>query len=393
MTWTQLSLKEWRRRPLRTAITVAGVAIAIAALFSLLSFQQGYRDGVQQELGRLGAHVLLVPKGCPYDAASMALHGASWPCYLKERYLEEVRSVPGVAAVAPVFMTAIDVGQAAASIYVGVETNMLTLKPNWRIQGSFPQHEGELLLGAEVARRLGCHVGQKVDLPGWRGEPALVAGILTSTQGAEDTFIHMRLPDAQRQFNHPSELTHILVRLADPNNLDRAVSQLRGCDAGLAMNVVPLAHVFRTIQSLVNSTRVLLGCIALIALLVAGAGVSNTILMAVSERRREIGVMRAMGASRLDVFRLIWAETLQTCLSGALLGVGIAFLASRAVEAWVRSNLPFAPTDGLIRWEWPTAVACLSCALLLGCLAAFLPAWHAASVPPMMSIRNGGGRT
>jgi putative ABC transport system permease protein len=231
-----------------------------------------------------------------------------------------------------------------------------------------------------------------VSVPGWRAEKGLVVGILASTQGAEDTFIHMRLADAQRRFDHPSELTHILVRLADPNDLDSAVNQLRACDAGLAMNVVPLAHVFRTIQSLVDSTRVLLGCIAAIALLVAGAGVSNTILMAVSERRREIGVMRAMGASRLDVFRLIWAETLQTCVSGAVLGVALAFIASRGVEAFVRSNLPFAPTDGLIRWQWSTAAGCLSCALLLGCLAAFLPAWRAASVPPMMSIRNAGGR-
>jgi len=45
----------------------------------------------------LGAHVLVVPKGCPYDAASMALHGANWPCYLKQSYLEEVRAVAGVA--------------------------------------------------------------------------------------------------------------------------------------------------------------------------------------------------------------------------------------------------------------------------------------------------------
>jgi putative ABC transport system permease protein len=97
-------------------------------------------------------------------------------------------------------------------------------------------------------------------------------------------------------FNHPFELTHILVRLRDPDDLDRAVSQLRGCDAGLAMNVVPLAHVFDTIQSLVNSTRLLLGCIAGVALLVAGAGVSNTILMAVAERQRELAVLRAIGA-------------------------------------------------------------------------------------------------
>jgi putative ABC transport system permease protein len=244
MTWTQLAFKEWSRRPLRTSLTALGVALATAALFSLLSFQQGYRAGVEQELGRLGAHVLLVPKGCPYDAASMALHGASWPCYLKQSYLQEVRSVPGVAAAAPVFMTALYGPDATQTVYVGVETNILRLKPSWRIEGSFLQREGDLLLGSEVARRNSWRIGQQVQLPGVHNQFGRVAGILAPTQGAEDTFIHLSLADAQRLFGHSNELTHILVRLADPNDLDRAVSQLRGCDAGLAMNVVPLAHVF-----------------------------------------------------------------------------------------------------------------------------------------------------
>src|ERR1051325_6715432 len=106
MTWIELSLKEWRRRPLRTALTSGGVAIATAALYSLLAFQSGYRTGTKMELDRLGAHILVVPKGCPYDAASMALHGASWPCYLKAAYLEEVRATPGIRSAAPALMTA-----------------------------------------------------------------------------------------------------------------------------------------------------------------------------------------------------------------------------------------------------------------------------------------------
>jgi len=391
MTWLRLSLKEWQRRPLRTSVTAAGVAIATAALFSLLAFQRGYRDGVRHELDRLGAHILVVPKGCPYDAASIALHGASWPCYLKSRYLAEVRAVRGIAAAAPVFMAAVYDTTGAQSVYVGVETNILALKSTWQIEGTFPEHDGELLVGADAARRNGWRIGQQVRLPALTGQQGTVTGILRPTQGADDTFIFMPLSDAQRRFHHANELTHILVRLTHPDKLDDAVAQLRGCDAGLSMNVVPLAHMFRSIQSLVNSTRLLLGCIALVALLAAGTGVSNTILMAVSERARELGVMRAIGASRADIFRLVWLETVQVCLSGAVLGIGVAFLASRLVEHWVRSKLPFAPTDALVRWEWWIAAACLGCALVLGSIAGFLPACRAARIAPITAMRRAEG--
>jgi putative ABC transport system permease protein len=278
------------------------------------------------------------------------------------------------------------------TVYVGVHTNILQLRPGWHIRGTFPPSDDGLLLGAETARRHGWQIGQQVSLPGLKDRSGTVTGILEPTHGADDTFIHLRLGGAQRLFHHPQELTHILVRLKDPNALDQAVRQLRGCDAGLSMNVVPLAHMFHTIQSLVNSTRLLLGSVAIIALLVAGTGVSNTVLMAVVERRREIGVLRAIGATRANVFRLVWLETLQTCLAGSVLGVVVAFLASRSLETWVRSRLPFSPTDTLIGWEWWMVASCLGAALVLGSVASFLPAWRAASLPPMAAIRASGGR-
>jgi putative ABC transport system permease protein len=391
MTLTLLSLKEWQRRPLRAAITAAGVAIATAACFSLATFQRGYRAGFHEELERLGAHILLVPKGCPYDAASMALHGASWPCYLRERYLQEVVSVPGIAAAAPVFMAALYNRDSTRTVYVGVERTMLALRPGWQITGHFPEREGELLVGSEAARQSGWTLGAQVPLPGLDGRQGRVVGVLAPTQGADDTFVHVRLADAQHWFRHTNELTHILVKLSDPDQLDRAVSQLRGCDAGLVMNVVPVAQVFRTIQSLVSSTRVFLAAIGLVALLAAGAGVSNTILMAVSERQRDIGLMRAMGASRAHIFRLVWLETMWTCLSGATVGLLVAFLASRVIEAWVRSKLAFAPASALIRWEWGLAVACLGGVVLLGSFAGFIPAWRATVIPPLAAMRRNGG--
>lgn len=381
------AIKNPGRRKLRSGVTLLGVAIAIAALFSLLSFQRGYQEGMRQELDRLGAHVLVVPKGCPYDAASIALHGASWPCYLKETYLEQVKHAEGVESAAPLLMNAIN--SEGNAVYLGADESLLKVKHNWKIEGAFPKQAHEYLLGSQTAQNLKVKVGDTLTLPGLKDETGRVVGVLQPTQGADDTFCYMTLAEAQRIFKRPKQLTHVLVRLTDPNAMDQVVGALRGCEAGMDMNIVPLAHLFHTIQGMVNSTRLLLGCIVLVALLVAGAGVANTILMAVTERIREIGVLRAVGASHGDIFRLIWLETVFLCLLGGVLGLGIATLGSKSLEEWLRQNLPFTPKDPLVRLEPGIMLLCLVGALLLGTLSGILPAWRASRLSPVEAIRTG----
>ncbi len=390
MTRSELAIKNAARRPLRTAVTVSGVAIAIAALFTLLSFQRGYQSGVQGELSRLGAHILVVPKGCPYDAASIALHGARWPCYLKAEYLEQVRTAPGVGTAAPVFMNALYDTAGEQTVYVGVDRDIAGLKRSWRWSGTLPQQEGDLLVGSDIASRRGWALGESIDLPGVPGHRGTVRGLLETTGGADDGFIYMRLADAQRVFEHPGELTHILVRLSDSDRLDQAVMNLRGCSAGLEMNVVPLTHLFKTISNLVSSTRLLMGAIVAIALLLGGAGVSNALLMSVVERTREIGTMRAIGASRPDIFRLFWMEAIQVSAVGGVIGSALAYASSRAVELWLRARLPFAPTDVLLGWEWGVAGGCLVGAILVGSIAGLLPAWRASCLTPIDAMRTQG---
>ncbi len=99
--------------------------------------------------------------------------------------------------------------------------------------------------------------------------------------------------------------------------------------------------------------------------------------------------MRALGASRSDVFGLIWAETLQVCVAGSLAGVFVALVSSRGVESWVRSRLPFAPAGDLIGWDWSLAGLCVLGAIVLGSVAALLPAWRAAELSPAEAIRAG----
>jgi len=242
-----------------------------------------------------------------------------------------------------------------------------------------------------VARHRGWTVGQRVVLPGLKQVEREVSGFLDITQGPDDRFLFLPLEDAQFLFNHTNELTHILVRLNDPNQMDNVVGALRGCNAGMQMNIVPLAHLFRTIQSMVNSTRWFLGCVTLVGLLAAATGVSASLLIAVAERTCEIGVLRALGASRPDIFRLFWMESVQTCLVGGSVGVLAGRLVMGGVEGWLRGQLPFVPDSRLMTWEWGIVGGCLGLALILGTLSAWLPAWRAANLAPMAAIRSKGG--
>ena len=297
---------------------------------------------------------------------------------------------PFVACAAPVLMTALyEEKTGGQQVYCGVEKNILQLRKSWKITGAFPQRSGELLVGAELARTNRWQVGQTVNLPGLKERQGQIAGILQPTQGADDLFIFLPITDAQRYFRHPGELTHILVQLSDPERVNSVVEELRGCDAGLEMTIVPLSHLFQTIQHLIENTRLLLACVAIAALLAAGCGVSNTILMAVSERTREIGVLRALGASPDTVFGLIWAETIALCLVGGLGGLALAVGGASVVEAWLRQQLPYAPPERLIAPDVMVILSCLGICLLLGTFAALLPAWRAARLSPTEAIREG----
>ncbi len=389
MRWIMLVSRNLVRRPVRTLVSLGGLALAVAALFSLMSFERGYQEGMRGELDRLGAHILVVPKGCPYDSASMALHGASWPCYLKAEYLTRVRHTAGVDAAAPVLMNAVYNEQTGSSaVYLGVEPDILRLKRGWHIDGRLPTAPDECMLGSSTAVTLHAGRGSSLPLPALGQAHFRVTGVLGRTDGADDGFTFLSLAGAQQVFKRPGQLTHILVRLADPDRLDAVVADLRGCDAGMEMNVVPMAHLFQSIQSLVGSTRVVLGMVAVIALLIAAAGVGNTLLMAVNERSREIGMLRATGASSPQVFAMILLETWVLCTVGALTGVGTAAITARLLEGWLRDRLPFTPIGALMHPDTGLAALCVLAAWVVGAIGALLPAVRAAGLSPIAAMRS-----
>jgi putative ABC transport system permease protein len=129
--------------------------------------------------------------------------------------------------------------------------------------------------------------------------------------------------------------------------------------------------------------------IALIAILIAIIGVTNTILMSVFERTREIGVMKALGASALDIFKIIWVETVLICFLGGVFGVVLAFLGSNVAEQMIRHILPYTPAGRLVLIKLPLLGLSLAATLVMGLIAGTYPAFRASLMKPIEAIRSG----
>jgi len=376
-------LRNLARKRTRTLRTLVGLALATGTLFSLLAFQRGYERALARELELLGAHILVVPKGCPYDAASLALHGANWPCYLKEEYLSQVAQTPGVAVAAPVLMAASY--RPHREIVVGITPDYVALRPLWKIEGKLPE-TGEALLGAEAARKVNASVGGTVHSALLQRD-VKVSGFLHPVAGPDDDFTFVPLSDAQQALQQQDHLTHVLVKLKSPDMMEKTVQALRGCDAGMQMNIVPLAHLFETIRRVSAAAQYLLGAIAAIAFLIGGTALANTMLMAVLERTREIGVLRAIGASQFQVFRLFLAECVLIGFVGALLGLAGSWAISGTIEAWLRGKIAYAPDLSLIGFDVVAVLAAASFAVAVACLAGILPAIRAARLQPVVAFQ------
>ncbi|HHZ20390.1 MAG TPA: ABC transporter permease [Firmicutes bacterium] len=386
--WFGLAIKNLLRRPTRSILTILGVTIAIAVLYSLLQFQVNYEKGLKKELGALGAHVMVVPKGCPYEAATIVLHGGKWPRYMDEAVLEKVKSVPGIAQTAGIIMDAIlDFEKNENRIFMGIDEDYPKIRGNWHVQGSwFTGAKDEIILGENVAKLEGLKVGDTYYLKE-KDCSFKVIGILAATHSQDDGFYFLHRKTLQKVFDLPEKLVVILVKLADIEQADKVVAKIRTMDGNL--NVFPLSELLSTVGNLVQSTNIFVLAIVFIAIAISAVGVLNTILMAVYERTKEIGMMKAVGASRSDIFKLIWLETLVVCTTGGLFGVGLALAFAKVIESFVRSALPYASrSEALIGLSLSDSLACVLFSVVLGLIAGWYPACHAASVKPMEAIRT-----
>ncbi len=384
-----LPFQNLRRRALRSVLTALGLAAATAVLFSLLAFNQGYQRALQGELDRMGAHLLVVPVGCPYEAASLILKGGQVQNTLPAAALAQIRAQPEVQVAAPLFMATIPrPEEGRTDVWCGIDADMRRLKQYWRLSpGSrLPTAPDEMLIGAEAAATEQRAPGDRFFSEKTARE-FRVAGVLERTGTSDDGFFFVPLGTAQRMFGKPDQLTAVAVRLNDPARISavaRRLGRIRGAE------VVTVSELMGTMLNLVGAARSLLLCIVAIAVTIAALGVLNTMSAAVLERTAEIGVLRALGASRLEVFGAVWMEGLLLALLGGVMGVGGALIAGRGIEAAVRRLMPLAPGGSMLAPDPALALGCLLFVAAVGALAGIYPALRAANLSPIAALRAEG---
>jgi putative ABC transport system permease protein len=279
-------------------------------------------------------------------------------------------------------------GQGGFALFMGITDSYLDLKPwsKFRAGQWFSRDDAEeVIMGyeaAEVEQRL---VGDQIYIPGV-DKVLKVVGIFERTGTQDDGIIFMPLKTNQAIFGLPGKLTGVGIKLKDIQQINQFEEDLY-MEPGI--QVISMTQVRGTILNLVSSAKVMANSIGIIAVFIAIIGVVNTILMAVFERTREIGVMKAIGASRFAVFKLVWMETVLICTIGGALGCLLAVIGSDLVENTIKKMLPYAPDGQIVLIAPELLTIAFVGAIITGIIAGIYPAWRASSMRPVEAIRTG----
>lgn len=382
-----IAFKNLIRRPLRTAYSIAGLALSVAALSCLMSFGQGYEASLHSEIDGMGMQMMLVPLGCPYDAAARVLKGRALDTWLPQSALASARADKSVLIAAPIFTgVAPRLDEGRTDLWVGIDESTKAMKPWWKMTDGSTWFTGpdSVILGSEAAAMEMRKPGDKLYSPE-TGTELTVAGVLERSGTSDDSQFFVPIGTAQAMFHQPGKLTAVAIRLKDPADTFDASDRLQRIPGA---QVVTLAEMMGAFLNLLGSARTLMLAITLVAVVISALSVFNTMMAAVLERTHELGVLRAVGMSRPATFSLMILEALLLTSSGGIIGLLIAIIAGPSIQDQIRPFVPLAPESGLPPVTSDAGMHCLLLLAVVGVAVGTYPAWRASRLPPAVALRT-----
>jgi len=373
MRFTTLIARNLLRRGVRTALTVVGLAIGIAAVVALLGIAWGFERSFLAINEAKGIDLIVVRAGVSDKLTSN----------LDEALGDRLRQVKGVRNLAGSLMDVVSFEEAnLVSVLInGWEPGSLLFR-GIEVQEGRTLAEGDgrsALLGRVLALNLRKKVGDSIDVA---GERFRVVGIFESASLFENGGLIVPLKELQRMMGREGDLTGfaIVAEARDHASVEalgrRIEAEIPGVAAVPARDYVERDIRIRLAKSMAWAT-------SLVALVVGAVGVLNTMMMSVFERTGEIGVLRALGWRRRRVLALILGEALALGGAGAVLGSALGF-------AGVRMLARSPTASGFVAGTIPPAAlgVGLAMAVVLSLLGGLYPALRGAALAPTEALRH-----
>ena len=387
-------LRNLTRRKLRTTLTIVGVTIGVWALVVMSSMANKISALVE------GGSTYFADKIIVTDAANSGFGFGFAPMNIKTA--DEIEGIAGVAVAVPEVQMLLDADVSGAGfglpdMLVGSVAGADKGRERFVLraaQGRLLTKEDEgtevVVLGADIARKFGKRSGDSFEI---RGSTFQVVGVLEPTLTAPDATVGLPLEAAQRLLaeNLPAVVTEGLSTTglvsqivvypeegADPSVVAKAIEEQ--IDKVSTLTGQEFDEEIGSATAIFNA--IILG-VALISLVVGGLSVINTMAMSVAERTREIGIKRAIGASRMRVVRELVTEAGVIGLIGGTIGIGLGAVVVLAANAAGRAS-----GTVLFLLTPDTVIFALVFATSLGMVAGLIPAWNAARLDPVEALRH-----
>lgn len=385
------SIKE---RKVRSILTALGIIIGIAAIIALVSIGTGTNAAVSSALGTLGGNTIFVTSG---GGGGGGFGPPSSSTTLGKKDLNAVKSINGVdLALGILFKSEAVTFKATTKYFTFYGVDPKDAQKFFQDLGVIQIQDGRIfksgehgvvVIGSNIATKGFPDVLKVNDKITVKGQKYQIIGTLKETGSTQyDSTVIIPIDDLSGSTSNP-QYTIIFARVGFPDRIDsianaiqKKMDDLRGKKAFVVFTPKQLAQQISTVT---NTLSITLGGIAGIALVVAGIGIANTMLMSIIERTREIGIMKAIGASYRNVLEIFLTEAAVIGLIGGIAGDALGILFSEVIGTVLRSyglNFTTLVTPDLLFIGIGFSVG-------VGLLFGFLPARKAARMNPIEALR------